>query len=85
MNATETVTAEEWADYCSDFRTVASEQVTPDKNLMLLRLPNRAVLGIVRYYPDGSKKYMVRKGAYEQYPQYLLSFKQTSNDRRKQL
>lgn len=73
MNATEKVTADEWADYLSDFKGVCSEVKDGDDSLMLFRLPNRTVLGMVRYKPNGEKQYSIRKGGHTQFPQYLVA------------
>lgn len=68
--ATQRVSADRWADYCSDFRCSCTEA---RDDLMLVRLrTSRSVIGMVRYRPDGTKTYAIRPGAHQRYPEDVI-------------
>jgi hypothetical protein len=66
MKPNEVVTADEWADFVSDYRTYQTE---PRADLMLSKLPNGAVIAMVTYKPEG-KKYVIRRATAEKYPEF---------------
>lgn len=69
--ANKRVTDEQWADFVSDYRTYQTE---PRPDLMLSKLPNGAVIGMVRYLPDGTKRYVICKHVAAKYPEFKKVF-----------
>ena len=72
IDGTKRVSADIWADFLSDYRTVQS---APRADLMLSRLPNGAVIGMVRYMPDGAKRYAIRRSTAAKYPQFKIDYR----------
>jgi hypothetical protein len=69
--ATTRVSAERWADYCSDFRSDCCD-VGPDLILVRLRT-SRRVIAMVRFRGDGTKTYAIRPGAHTRFPEDVVN------------
>jgi hypothetical protein len=59
------VTADEWADFCSSFRTYATESFEGEDwhSVMYLKLSQGSmvgeIIGVVHYHHDGTKAYEI--------------------------